>query len=84
MPSSGSQDIFVVHLSTRPTDKKRAGRATDRVGAGARDHAADHIAPAWEKFQDRPAPSRKKHSCANICPDAVINSVAARRFVLDR
>ena len=62
--------IFLSCIFQRdPTDKKRAGRATDRVGAGARDHTADHIAPAWEKFQDRPSPLTEKHSCANICPD---------------
>src|SRR5439155_24244359 len=60
--------IFSSCLSQRgATDEKRAGRAADRVCAGAGDHAADDIAPAGKKLQDRSSTLAENHSCADIC-----------------
>ena len=64
------RQIFLARLLQRDAaDKKRARGTTDSVRACAGDHAADHIAPAGKKLQDRAGTFAEKHSCADICAE---------------
>ena len=61
-------------------EKVRRRSATNRIRARARDHAANHVAPARKKFSIARVPSRRSMPTPTFAPSAAMNSVAARRL----